>query len=42
MPNLVTKKFNIAKHTYPMYSLNNTYTENEVTDWEKLSFDFDF
>ena len=31
----VTKKFNIAKHTYPMYSLDNTYTKNEVIDWDK-------
>jgi len=30
----ITKKFNVAKHTYPMYSLNNTYTKNEVIDWD--------
>ena len=30
----VTKKFNIAKHTYPT-SLDNTYTKNEVIDWDK-------
>ena len=30
----VTKKFNVAKHTYPMYSLDNTYTKNEVIDWD--------
>ena len=31
----VTKKFDIAKHTFPMYSLDNTYTKNEVIDWDK-------
>ena len=31
----VTKKFNTAKHSYPMYSLDNTYTKSELIDWDK-------
>jgi DNA ligase (NAD+) len=31
----VTKQFKTAKHDYPMYSLDNSYSREEVLDWEK-------
>jgi DNA ligase (NAD+) len=30
----ITKKFEVVKHTYPMLSLSNTYSEEEIVDWE--------
>lgn len=30
----ITKKFEIVKHKYPMLSLGNTYSEQELIDWE--------
>src|SRR5690554_3148075 len=30
----VTKKFNTVKHEYPMLSLSNTYSEEEIVEWE--------
>lgn len=30
----ITKKFQTVKHKYPMLSLSNTYSLEEVTDWE--------
>ncbi|HNR85122.1 MAG TPA: NAD-dependent DNA ligase LigA [Taishania sp.] len=29
----ITKKFEVVKHTYPMLSLSNTYSEEEIVDW---------
>ena len=31
----ITKKFNVIKHDYPMLSLDNTYSKDEIEDWEK-------
>lgn len=31
----ITKKFNTVQHEYPMLSLSNTYSEEEIVDWEK-------
>lgn len=31
----ITKKFNVVKHDYPMLSLDNTYSKDEIEDWEK-------
>jgi DNA ligase (NAD+) len=30
----ITKKFETVKHRYPMLSLSNTYSEEEILDWE--------
>ena len=30
----ITKKFDTVKHQYPMLSLSNTYSEEEIVDWE--------
>lgn len=30
----ITKKFETVKHKYPMLSLSNTYSEEEIIDWE--------
>ena len=30
----ITKKFNTVKHEYPMLSLSNTYSEEEIKEWE--------
>lgn len=30
----ITKKFETVKHEYPMLSLSNTYSEEEIIDWE--------
>lgn len=30
----ITKKFETVKHKYPMLSLSNTYSLEEITDWE--------
>lgn len=30
----ITKKFNTVKHEYPMLSLSNTYSEEEIVEWE--------
>jgi DNA ligase (NAD+) len=30
----LTKKFQAVSHRYPMMSLSNTYSEEEITDWE--------
>lgn len=30
----ITKKFETVKHVYPMLSLSNTYSEDEIIDWE--------
>jgi DNA ligase (NAD+) len=30
----LTKKFQAVSHRYPMLSLSNTYSEEEITDWE--------
>lgn len=30
----ITKKFETVKHVYPMLSLGNTYSEEEIIDWE--------
>jgi DNA ligase (NAD+) len=30
----ITKKFNTVKHQFPMLSLSNTYSEDEIKDWE--------
>ena len=30
----ITKKFNVIKHDYPMMSLANTYSKEEIEDWE--------
>jgi DNA ligase (NAD+) len=30
----LTKKFQSVSHRYPMLSLSNTYSEEEITDWE--------
>ncbi len=30
----ITKKFNTIKHQYPMLSLSNTYSQEEIKDWE--------
>lgn len=30
----ITKKFNTVTHNYPMLSLSNTYSEDEIRDWE--------
>lgn len=30
----ITKKFETVKHQYPMLSLSNTYSEEEIEDWE--------
>jgi DNA ligase (NAD+) len=30
----LTKKFQAISHRYPMLSLSNTYSEEEITDWE--------
>ena len=30
----ITKKFQTVKHEYPMLSLSNTYSEEEIIDWE--------
>lgn len=30
----ITKKFETVKHRYPMLSLSNTYSEEEIIDWE--------
>jgi DNA ligase (NAD+) len=31
----ITKKFESVEHTFPMLSLSNTYSEEEVRDWEQ-------
>lgn len=31
----VTKTFNTVRHTYPMYSLENSYSREDLIDWEK-------
>jgi DNA ligase (NAD+) len=31
----ITKKFQSVKHQYPMLSLSNTYSEDEIKDWEE-------
>lgn len=31
----ITKKFESVKHQYPMLSLSNTYSEDEIRDWEE-------
>jgi len=31
----VTKNFNTIAHRYPMYSLSNTYTKEELVQWEE-------
>lgn len=31
----ITKKFETVKHVYPMLSLSNTYSEEEIIEWEK-------
>lgn len=31
----ITKKFGTVPHEYPMLSLSNTYSEEEIVDWEK-------
>ena len=31
----ITKKFNTVKHRYPMLSLSNTYSQDEIKDWEE-------
>lgn len=31
----VTKQFNTVSHDFPMYSLENSYSREEVLDWEK-------
>lgn len=30
----ITKKFQTIEHTYPMLSLTNTYSQDEIIDWE--------
>ena len=30
----ITKKFNTIKHQYPMLSLSNTYSQEEIKEWE--------
>ena len=30
----LTKKFEAVSHRYPMLSLSNTYSEEEISDWE--------
>jgi DNA ligase (NAD+) len=30
----ITKKFETVRHIYPMLSLSNTYSEEEIIDWE--------
>ncbi len=30
----ITKKFNTVKHEYPMLSLSNTYSQEEIVEWE--------
>ncbi|WP_107037886.1 NAD-dependent DNA ligase LigA [Brumimicrobium mesophilum] len=30
----ITKKFNTVKHEYPMLSLSNSYSEEEIIEWE--------
>ena len=30
----ITKKFPVIVHQYPMLSLTNTYSQEEITDWE--------
>lgn len=30
----ITKKFETVKHVFPMLSLSNTYSEEEITEWE--------
>ena len=32
----VTKDFPTVVHEYPMYSLDNAYSEQELLDWEKI------
>ncbi len=31
----ITKKFNTVEHEYPMLSLSNTYSEDEIVEWEQ-------
>lgn len=31
----ITKKFETVRHVYPMLSLSNTYSEEEIIEWEK-------
>lgn len=31
----ITKKFQTVKHQFPMLSLSNTYSEDEIRDWEE-------
>src|SRR5690554_5071537 len=30
----ITKKFNTVEHDYPMLSLSNTYSQEEIVEWE--------
>ena len=34
----ITKKFQSVVHEYPMLSLSNTYSEEEIIDWENRIF----
>ena len=31
----ITKSFKSSSHRYPMYSLSNTYTKDEIIKWEE-------
>ena len=31
----ITKQFETVKHRFPMYSLDNSYSREELLDWEK-------
>ena len=31
----ITKKFDTVKHKYPMLSLSNTYSKEEIIEWEE-------
>jgi len=30
----ITKKFEVVEHIYPMMSLSNSYSKEEIADWE--------
>lgn len=32
---MVTKRFPVAEHRYPMYSLDNSYSKSDLSNWEK-------